>query len=177
MIINRVIIDTLDWLRDLFWHDNKLPYTVLKVEDYPTYQLKELKRDTKRSVISYIYTPKPFNGRTKVKSPSHEYYICLDHLGLLYKKGNDRFEGATNNTHSFSIIKTKRWVKRTSIEATVIEYVELNLRPKNKNKTIEEFAIEVVKESLKQLQYEEIHKIKWPYVLNHVKVNLNSIVN
>ncbi len=111
MIINRIIIDSLDWIRSNFWSNSALPYKVINVEEYDNYQLKEIERLTKRSLLSYVYTSKVTNGHTyskkelrKAKSVVYEYYICLDHLGDIKFTGNNKYLQVTTNTHSFMVM-------------------------------------------------------------------------
>lgn len=172
MIINRIIIDTLEWLKTIFWHNEELQYKIISIEDHSSYRLVELKRDTKRSLLFYLYEPKYEVINCLDSEKEYEYYICLDHLGDLAVSSNDKYLFKSGNTHSFSILKTKKWIKKTNIEAHIIVYTELNLRNKISDKSYDDLAIEIVKCSLKHLQNNFITEIKWPYLLNYIKIKL-----
>lgn len=85
MQINHILIDILDWVRQLvWWRERKLtvvPFTILSLERTDMGLLKKVDRPTPRSVSTYIMTP---NAPPKYSKDIHyDYHICLDHLWKL----------------------------------------------------------------------------------------------
>ena len=82
MQINHILIDILDWVRQLvWWREKKLtiaPLTVISLEKTDYGLLKKVDRPTPRAVSTYIMTP---NAPPKYSKDIHyDYHICLDHL-------------------------------------------------------------------------------------------------
>lgn len=85
MQFNHILIDILDWVRQLVWWREKrltlAPFTVLSLEKTITGLLKKVDRRTPRAVSTYIMTP---HAPPKYSKDIHyDYHLCLDHLWKL----------------------------------------------------------------------------------------------
>lgn len=121
MQVNRVLLDILNWVKQLvWWREHKIavqPYEVISRERTLFGILKKVTRDTPRALSTYIFTPLAPPRYSKDKH--YDYHLCLDHLwsldsahkeiaGKLPRDYNLRYNH--RHTHCVTILQAGRWV-------------------------------------------------------------------
>lgn len=129
MQVNRILVDILDWVRRLAWWKARQvkskPYKIIRIENTVYGLLKQIERDTPRTLSTYIFTPK---APPKYAKDKHfEYHICLDHLWALDAVTNENkvskpedydktvsqgFRYNRSHSHCITILKSSRWISK-----------------------------------------------------------------
>ncbi|MEO1145136.1 MAG: hypothetical protein AAFY26_06020 [Cyanobacteria bacterium J06638_22] len=115
MLIDRIVLDSWNWLRRLFW------FRFNRVEEAPTEILethrgrygivRRVTRDTARAVATWVYTP--FRTKTQIDAgvPVRDLHLMIDHLEVV--AGDRQLSYQTRrargvNTHRIYVILCDR---------------------------------------------------------------------
>lgn len=133
MQVNRVLLDILNWVKQLvWWRENKVtvkPYDVISIERTFCGVLKKVTRDTPRALSTYIFTP--FAPPRYSKDKHYDYHLCLDHLRsleLVHKKitghlpEDSDLRYTTRHTHCVTVLRAGRWVDSNGSYSSKVVY-------------------------------------------------------